>query len=78
MSQDGPLWPTLPHKGQRRDKRTREREQANASAPRARTERPSAPPVRDEDAPRPRVPTAHGKFFVSTEALNLHRRFTAG
>lgn len=58
MSQDGPLWPTLPRQGQRRDKRTREREraQAGAGAPQARSERPPAPPVRDEDAPRPRDP----------------------
>ncbi len=58
MSQDGPFWPTLPRQGQRRDKRTRERErtQAGPDAPRARTERPAPPAVRDEETPRPRDP----------------------
>ena len=58
MSQDGPFWPTLPRQGQRRDKRTRERERAQAGpdAPRARTERPAPPAVRDEETPRPRDP----------------------
>ncbi len=61
MSGDGPVWPTLPRQGERRDKRTRERERERAGAEpaRPRAARPTAPPsgaVREDEAVRARAP----------------------
>lgn len=61
MSQDGPLWPSLPRQGKRPDKRTRERERERSGAVRNPPERSATTanhvtPAQDGTTPRPRDP----------------------